>query len=65
MSTSVKLFWLQNGGRMNWNGKVLGRESNKEAAALIGRERVSLRTRVVAVEMERGRKIKRCKSRTI
>lgn len=50
---------------MNWNGKVLGRESNKEAAALIGRERVSLRTRVVAVEMERGRKIKRCKSRTI
>ena len=35
---------------MNWNGKVLGRESNKEAVAIIGRERVSLRTRGVAVE---------------
>lgn len=35
---SVKLFWLQNEGRMSWNGKVSGRESSKEAAAVTERE---------------------------
>lgn len=42
---------------MNWNGNVSGKQSNKEAAAVSGKERISIRIRVVAVEMERGRQI--------
>lgn len=42
---------------MNWNGNVSGKQGNKEAAAVSGKKKISIRIRVVAVEMERGRQI--------
>lgn len=41
---------------MNWNGNVSGKQGNKEAAAVSGKKKISIRIRVVAVEMREADK---------